>query len=81
MKITGSIQRLGVASALAVSLAAVGGQALANPVRQPASTAGVTMATTSRTAPVDVKAMREEKMVRRNRQERRVEFRFLGTSI
>jgi hypothetical protein len=75
-----NIQRLVIASALASGLVSAGVAASAQPNTEPAATI-TTNATNVSMSTVDPKAKRQAELEQENADARRVEFRFLGTSL
>jgi hypothetical protein len=75
-----NIQRLVIASALASRLVSAGVAASAQTNTEPAATIA-TNATNVSMSTVDPKAKRQAELEQENADARRVEFRFLGTSL
>jgi len=75
-----NIQRLVIASALASGLVSAGVAASAQTSTEPAATI-TTNATNVSMSTVDPKAKRQAELEQENADARRVEFRFLGTSL
>jgi hypothetical protein len=75
-----SIRRLVIASALASGLVSAGVGASAQTTATPVATA-TTNATNVSMSTVDPKAKRQAELEQENADARRVEFRFLGTSL
>ena len=75
-----NIQRLVIASALASGLVSAGVAASAQTTTTPAATI-TTNATNVSMSTVDPKAKRQAELEQENADARRVEFRFLGTSL